>query len=293
MSGIQLPPITSVHTVQVGTVGVFYREAGPLDAPVIVLFHGFLSSSHQYRNLIPLLAANRYRVIAPDLPNFGFTTVPEDFVYQAPIIAKLIADFLDVLRIDTFSLYMTDYGVPIAMRLALTRPEKITAIVTQNGNIYQEGFSPYWDTIKSFWKDPENKETWTQIRDSLSTLEDAKGMYEIGSTDTSIIPPESYWHDYALLQRPGRAGIVVDMLLDHRHSVDMYPQFQAFIRDNKVPVLVLWGTRDFVFVPAGAEAYKRDAPDAQVKLLDAGHFLLETHLEEAAIDIITFLNKHI
>ncbi|KAI8577919.1 hypothetical protein K450DRAFT_249883 [Umbelopsis ramanniana AG] len=281
---------------QVDGINVFYREAGSRNNATILLLHGYPSSSHQYRNLIPILA-DRYHVLAPDLPGFGFTEVPSDRQYQYTFenFAKTIGDFVTALNVKSFAVYVFDYGAPTGFRLALTRPDlKITAIISQNGNAYVEGLGDFWAPIQRLWKD-NSKQNREALLPAL-TLEGTKSQYFDGVPKDLLerIQPESYHLDQALLERPGNKDIQLGIFYDYRTNVDLYPQFQAYIKDNNVPVLAIWGKNDGIFIPAGAEAFKRDNPsNTVVKLLDAGHFALETHVEEIGIDIISFLGSHI
>ncbi|MGO4713888.1 alpha/beta fold hydrolase [Bradyrhizobium sp. 2TAF24] len=278
-------PRTTFHSVGADGVEVFYREAGPRDAPVILLLHGFPTSSHMFRDLIPRLAG-RYRVIAPDLPGFGFTTVPAErgYVYSFDALARTVGAFVDTLGLDRFAIYVFDYGAPVGLRLALARPAQITAIVSQNGNAYEEGLSDVWNPLRAYWSEPTPAN-----RDALRgflTLDGFRFQYLTGVADEAAVAPESYTLDVALLERPGNAEIQLDLMLDYASNVRLYPSFQAYFRSAKPPLLAIWGRHDPFFIPPGAEAYRRDNPNARVELLDTGHFALETHVEEiaAAID---------
>jgi len=283
---------TKVARVKVDGVDVFYRSAGSKDAPVILLLHGFPSSSHMFRNLIPLLAANYY-VVAPDLPSYGFTIVPaqRQYKYSFQSLAKTIGDFLDALNIKKFTPYIFDYGAPVAIRLALLRPQAITAIVTQNGNGYEEGFgADFWAPLRKLWVNdtPEGRE---EISKAVLTFDATKWQYTNGSPHPSEIPPESYHLDDALMARPGNKDIQLALLNDYKSNIPLYPDFHKFLKSSKVPVLVIWGKNDVIFIPAGAEAFKRDASDPEVHFVDAGHFALETNEPEFAKLILDFLNR--
>lgn len=270
---------------------VFYREAGPKDAPVILLLHGFPSSSHQFRNLIPLLS-HKYRVVAPDLPGFGFTEVPDErkYTYTFANIASSVEAFLDVLEIKKFSPYVFDYGGPVGFRLALKRPEAIQAIFTQNGNAYEEGLGDFWAPLKALWAH-DSEEARQGIDAAILTLDATKWQYENGSNGDSI-SPEAPYLDFALLQRPGNKKIQLDLFYDYRTNVELYPQFQEYFRKSQVPLIAFWGKNDAFFVPPGAEAFKRDLPKAEVHLLDAGHFAVETKTAEIAELMLGFLAKN-
>jgi pimeloyl-ACP methyl ester carboxylesterase len=275
-------PRVAFHTVEADGVSVFYREAGPKNAPTVLLLHGYPTSSHQYRELIPRLAT-RYRVIAPDLPGFGFTVVPEarQYKYTFAAIAETIGAFVDVLGLKRYALYVFDYGAPTGFRLAMAHPERVTVIVSQNGNAYEEGLGDAWAPIRRYWSDPssENREF---LRNAILTLEGTKFQYETGVPNPASIAPESYTLDQALLDRPGNQEIQLDLYLDYASNVALYPKFQAYFREYKPPLLAIWGKNDLFFIPPGAEAFRRDNPNAVVQFLDTGHFALETHVEEIA-----------
>jgi pimeloyl-ACP methyl ester carboxylesterase len=280
----------SFHTVEADGVNVFYREAGPVDAPVVLLLHGFPSSSHMYRDLIPLLA-NKYRVIAPDLPGFGFTTVPAErnYAYTFDGLAATMEAFVQALKLSKYALYVFDYGAPTGFRLAAAHPERVTALVSQNGNAYLEGLGDAWAPIRKYWADPsaENREV---IRGFLN-LGATKWQYVHGVANPDSVAPESYQLDAALLARPGNQEIQLDLFLNYASNLELYPTFQKFFRDSKVPTLAIWGKHDPFFIPPGAEAYLRDNPDAVVKMLDTGHFALETHVDEIAEEMHKLLAK--
>jgi len=281
-------PLTSHHRIEADGVHVFYREAGPADAPVILLLHGFPTSSFQYRELIPRLA-DRYRVIAPDLPGFGFTEVPaeRDYKYTFDALAKTIFAFTQTLKLTRYAMYVFNYGAPTGFRLALMAPERVTAIVSQNGNAYEEGLGDAWQPIQRYWREP-TPEHRNAIRAGL-TLEGMRHEYSVGIPDPRLIKPEGYTLDAALLARPGNVDIQLDLFLDYANNVKLYPKFQEYFRTAKPPLLAIWGKFDPYFIPAGAEAFKKDIPTANVKFLPTGHFALETHLNEIAIAIREFL----
>jgi pimeloyl-ACP methyl ester carboxylesterase len=283
-------PRTSIHRVDADGVRVFYREAGPANAPVVLLLHGFPASSFQYRELIPRLA-DRYRVIAPDLPGFGFTEVPSqrDYKYSFDALAHTVLAFTDALDLKHYALYVFDYGAPTGLRLAMARPERVTAIVSQNGNAYEEGLGDAWAPIRRYWTAPtsENREA---IRQGLN-LNGMRREYSSGIPNPDLIAPEGYTLDAALLARPGNTDIQLDLFLDYANNVKLYPAFQEYFRKTKPPLLAIWGKHDPYFIPAGAVAFKRDIPDATVQFLETGHFALETHVEEIALAMRLFLSK--
>jgi pimeloyl-ACP methyl ester carboxylesterase len=275
-------PRVSFHTVEADGVRVFYREAGPADAPVLLLLHGYPTSSHMFRELIPRMATS-YRVIAPDLPGFGFTTVPAErnYMYSFDALARTAEAFVDTRGLKKYALYIFDYGAPVGLRLAVAHPERVTAIVSQNGNAYEEGLGDAWDPIRRYWATPsaENREA---LRRAVLTLEGTRWQYTHGVANPEMVAPESYTLDQALLERPGNTEIQLDLFLDYASNLELYPRFQAYLREFKPPLLAIWGKNDPFFIPAGAEAYRRDNPNATVKFLDTGHFALETHVEEIA-----------
>jgi pimeloyl-ACP methyl ester carboxylesterase len=269
---------------------VFYREAGPRDAPVLLLLHGFPSAGHMFRDLIPRLS-DRFRVIAPDLPGFGQSDMPErtKFHYTLENIAGLVERFTDVIGIGRFALYVFDYGAPTGFRLALRHPERIAALISQNGNAYVEGLSDGWDPIRAYWQDPsdENRNT---LRTFLAP-ETTVWQYTHGVNDTSLVSPDGYSLDNFYLARPGADEVQLDLLGDYKSNVALYPAFQAYFRERRPPLLAVWGKHDPFFLPPGAEAFKRDIPDAEVRFLDTGHFALETHCDEIAAAIRSFLAR--
>jgi len=267
---------------------VFYREAGPKDAPAILLLHGFPTSSHMFRNLIPVLAA-RYRVIAPDLPGFGFTVSPSPFKHTFDHLAEVMDGFTASIGVKRYAVYVFDYGAPVGFRLALKHPERIAAFITQNGNAYEEGLGPGFSPIQKHWQDA-SAEHRTALR-GLLMPESIQRQYTQGVTDPSEIAPESYALDAALLARPGNAEIQLDLFLDYRTNFDLYPQFQEYFRARRPPLLAVWGRNDLIFLPAGAEAFKRDIPNAEIHLYETGHFALETHVTEIGAVIRDFLGR--
>lgn len=282
----------SYKTQQVGDVNVFYREAGAKNAPVILLLHGFPSSSHMFRDLIPRLA-DKYRVIAPDLPGFGYTTAPKrgEFDYTFDNLAKVMDGFTEALSLDRYAIYVFDYGAPTGYRLAMAHPERVTALISQNGNAYLDGFSDEWGAWEAYWREP-SEEHREACRASLSAEVIEHWQYRTGANPRRL-GPDGYMLDIALMSRPGAEEIQLDLILDYASNLERYPDFQAYFRAHRPPLLAIWGRHDPAFVPAGAEAYKRDLPDAQVHLIDAGHFALETHSSEIAQFIRSFLGEHL
>ncbi|MGA7706612.1 MAG: alpha/beta hydrolase [Acidobacteriaceae bacterium] len=285
-------PVTSLHKVAADGVEVFYRAAGDPGAPVVLLLHGFPASSFMFRELIPRLA-DQYRVIAPDLPGFGFTEVLEDrkYKYSFDSLSRTVEAFTDVLGLKQYALYVFDYGAPTGFRLAMRRPERVTAIVSQNGNAYEEGLGDAWAPIRKYWAEPtaENREV---IRQNVLTFEGTRWQYTHGVANSQMVAPETYTLDTALLERPGNKDIQLDLFLDYASNVKLYPKFQEYLRNSKPPVLAIWGQNDPFFVPAGAEAFRRDVPNAQVQFLDTGHFAIETHVVEIASAMRAFLSAN-
>src|SRR5580693_9239141 len=284
-------PATSIHRVEADGVQVFYRSAGEANAPVVLLLHGYPSSSFMFRELIPRLA-NHYRVIAPDLPGFGFTDVPSErqYSYTFDRLALTIDSFTEALKIDRYAIYVFDYGAPTGFRLAMAHPEHVTAIISQNGNAYEEGLGDAWGPIRKYWAEPtaENRET---IRNAVLNLEGTKWQYTHGVANPDSVPPESYTLDSALLERPGNKDIQLDLFLNYASNVKLYPKFQEYFRRSNPPLLAIWGKNDPFFIPAGAEAFRKDIPKAQVQFLDTGHFALETHVIEIAAAMKEFLDN--
>jgi pimeloyl-ACP methyl ester carboxylesterase len=282
-------------TYQYGIVNgnkIFYREAGPKTAPAILLLHGFPTSSHMFRDLIPALAA-RYHVVAPDLPGFGFSDAPDrrQFRYTFESLAETIDAFTQTIGLARYAIYVFDYGAPVGFRLALAAPERITAIVSQNGNAYQEGLSQGWNPIQKYWSEP-TAENRAALRAFL-TPEATKSQYLHGVSNEALVAPEAYALDSALLARPGNDEIQLDLFLDYSSNVALYPKFQEYFRAKRPPLLAVWGKHDPFFLPAGAEAFRRDNPSAEVHFCDTGHFALETHHQEIAANICEFLNRRI
>ena len=269
---------------------IFYREAGSKTAPTILLLHGFPTSSHMFRNLIPALS-DRYHVVAPDLPGFGFSDAPDrqQFPYTFERLAQTIDGFTRTLGLNRYAIYVFDYGAPVGFRLALAHPERITAIISQNGNAYEEGLSQGWNPIQKYWKEP-TPENRAALRGFL-TPEATKSQYLHGVKDETLVAPEAYQLDSALLARPGNDEVQLDLFLDYASNVALYPRFQEYFRAKQPPLLAVWGKSDPFFLPAGAEAFKRDNPNVEVRFFDTGHFALETHAEEIASAIRDFLGR--
>ncbi|MBQ0999517.1 alpha/beta fold hydrolase [Streptomyces sp. RK62] len=283
----------AVHhrTAVVDGLDVFYREAGDPDAPTLVLLHGFPTSSHMFRRLIPALA-DRYHVVAPDHIGFGQSAMPalEDFPYTFDALTDVTEGLLRQLGVDRFAMYVQDYGAPIGWRLALRSPDRITAIVTQNGNGYEEGLVPsFWKDVFAYGENP-GPDTEGPVRFAL-TPEGVRWQYVTGVPDPSLVSPDTWTHDLALLARPGNDRIQLKLFRDYLTNVALYPRVHRYFRDSQVPLLAVWGANDEIFGPAGAEAFRQDLPDADIRLLDTGHFALESHLNTIAGDIRAFLGR--
>jgi pimeloyl-ACP methyl ester carboxylesterase len=278
------------RTALVDGLKVFYREAGDAKAPTVLLLHGFPTSSHMYRDLIPALA-DRYHVVAPDLPGFGFTDAPDraDFKYTFEHLTDVIERFTEVLGLSRYALFVFDYGAPVGLRLAVRRPERITALISQNGNAYVEGLSDGWNPIQAYWKDP-SEQNRAVLRAFLKP-ETTQWQYTHGVLNPERLSPDAWTLDSALLARPGNDEIQLDLFRDYQSNVALYPKFQEYIRNQRPPTLAVWGKNDPFFLPAGALAFKRDNPDAEVHLLDAGHFALESQGPEIATIVRDFLAR--
>ena len=270
---------------------LFYREAGPAGAPAIVLLHGFPASSFMYRDLIPALA-DRYHVIAPDHLGFGLSDAPpaDQFSYTFDALAELTTGLLDQLGVSRYAIYVQDYGAPVGWRLALTRPDAVTAVITQNGNGYEAGLvEEFWKPMRAFWQD-RNPGTEAGMRQAL-TLEPIRRQYLLGEPDESLISPDTWLHDLAQVSRPGNTEIQLALFADYENNLPLYPGLHAWLRDRQVPVLAVWGRHDEIFGPAGALAFADDAPHAEIHLLDGGHFVLESHVDAIAGLIRPFLER--
>jgi pimeloyl-ACP methyl ester carboxylesterase len=282
-------PVTSIHKVVADGIQIFYREAGDASAPVVLLLHGFPTSSFMFRELIPRLA-DEYRVIAPDLPGFGFTEVSaaRNYIYSFDALAGTIESFTEALHLERYVIYIFDYGAPTGLRLAMRHPERVTAIVSQNGNAYEEGLGDAWGPIRKYWSEPteENRDV---LQKNILTLDTTRWQYTHGVANPEAAAPEGYTLDAALMERPGNKEIQLDLFLDYASNVKLYPKFQEYFRNSKPPLLAIWGKNDPFFIPAGAEAFRKDIPNAQVRFLDTGHFALESHAVEIADAIKEFL----
>jgi pimeloyl-ACP methyl ester carboxylesterase len=290
--GIHKENQTVIHyrTAKVDGRQVFYREAGDPHAPALLLLHGFPTSSHMFRDLIPLLA-DRYHIVAPDLLGFGFSDAPAraEFKYTFDNLTKVVDGFTQAVGLKRYAIYVFDYGAPIGFRLALAHPERITAVISQNGNAYEEGLSQGWNSIQQYWKEPTEMNR-AALRDFLKP-ETTKLQYVHGVSDETLVAPESYTLDSALLARPGNDEIQLDLFLDYASNVALYPRFQEYFRTKYPPLLAVWGKNDPFFLPPGAEAFQRDDPNAEVHFYESGHFALETHAHEIAATIRNFLGR--
>ena len=278
------------RSADVDGLNIFYREAGNADAPALLLLHGFPSSSHMFRDLIPLLA-DRFHIVAPDLPGFGQSGMPsrDTFAYTFDHLAEIISRFTEVIGLARFAVYVFDYGAPTGFRIAVKHPERITAIISQNGNAYEEGLSEGWTPIRAYWREPSqaNREA---LRAFL-TPQTTHWQYTHGATDETAVSPDGQSLDNFYLARPGSEDVQLDLFGDYKSNVALYPTFQNYFRTHKPPFLAVWGKNDPFFLPAGAEAFKRDIPDAVIRFFDTGHFALETHAEEIAAAIRDFLKS--
>ena len=278
------------RTAEVDGLKIFYREAGPADAPTLLLLHGFPSAGHMFRDLIPLLA-ERFHLVAPDLPGFGQSDMPsrDSFKYTFDNLAEAISRFTEVIGQRRFAIYIFDYGAPVGLRIAAKHPERITAIISQNGNAYEEGLSEGWSPIQAYWREP------TQVnRDALRSFlapKTTRFQYTHGVSDPSLVSPDGRSLDDYYLTRPGAHEVQLDLLLDYASKVALYPAFHAYFRNHQPPFLAVWGKNDPFFLPAGAEAFKRDIPGAEIRFFDTGHFALETHCAEIAAAIRDFLDR--
>ncbi|GLS43415.1 pimeloyl-ACP methyl ester carboxylesterase [Methylobacterium brachythecii] len=288
----QVPATVHYRSATVDGVKVFYRETGPADGPVVLLLHGFPTSSHMFRNLIPTLS-DRYRVIAPDYPGFGQSDAPDHtkFAYTFGHYADLVDGLLGQIGAKSYAMYVMDYGAPVGYRLALKHPERVSGLIVQNGNAYEEGLTDFWNPIKAYWADGSAKNR--EALSGLVTLPTTIFQYTDGVKDVSRISPDNWVQDQALLDRPGNKDIQLDLFHDYGTNVPLYPQFQAFFRDRKPPTLIVWGKNDKIFPEAGAHPYLRDLPNAELHLLDTGHFALEDKLDEMAPLIRGFLDRNL
>ncbi|KRQ07366.1 alpha/beta hydrolase [Bradyrhizobium pachyrhizi] len=291
----QVMPSTSAtityHHALVDGVSVFYREAGPKDAPTIVLLHGFPSSSRMFDTLIPLLAS-QYHLIAPDYPGFGQSEAPSPAKYRYTFdhLAETTNRLLEQLNIGRYVLYMQDYGGPVGFRILVQHPDRVSAIVVQNSNAYKEGLGPKWAGIAQYWADPK---AHPEIFQAFSSLEGAKQRHIAGSPHPERYNPDTWTDEYTILSRPDEQAIQADLLYDYQTNVASYPEWQAWLRAHKPPTMVLWGKYDVSFIVPGAEAYKRDVPEAELHILDAGHFALDEKVDEIAELMLRFLSKQV
>jgi pimeloyl-ACP methyl ester carboxylesterase len=281
-------------TVKVGDLDIFYREAGPKDAPTVLLLHGFPTSSQMFRNLIPALA-DQYHMVAPDYPGYGHSSMPlhDKFNYTFDNVAKVIDEFTEKLGLTKYAIYVQDYGAPVGYRLAVKHPERITAIVVQNGNAYDEGIdNEFWKTMKEYWKEPGSKEKRDACR-ALLTYDATRWQYTAGAKDPELVSPDGAAHDQFLLDRKGNDEIQLDMFLSYGSNPPLYPSWQEYFRKYQPPMLIAWGKNDKIFPPAGAEPYKRDLKTLDYHLIDAGHFALETEGDTIAQLMREFLGQHV
>jgi pimeloyl-ACP methyl ester carboxylesterase len=279
-------------TVKVGDLDIFYREAGPNDSLAILLLHGFPTSSQMFRNLIPLLA-DEYHVVAPDYPGFGHSSMPsrDQFRYTFDSLAEVIDEFTERVGLSKYALYVQDYGAPIGYRLAAKNPERVTAIVVQNGNAYDEGLdNPFWEPIKAYWREPTSREKRDALRNFL-TYDATRWQYSHGVKNPELVSPDGPAHDQFLLDRPGNNEIQLDLFLSYGSNPPLYPAWQSYFRTHQPPMLIVWGTHDEIFPAAGAEPYRRDLKTLEYHLLDAGHFALETNLDEIVDLMRGFLGR--
>ncbi len=286
--------LTQYHATSIDGVDIFYREAGLKDKPTILLLHGFPTSSHMYRNLIPQLAEH-YHVIAPDYPGFGHSAMPNrtEFTYSFDVFAELSDKLLNQLNIKSYAIYVFDYGAPVGFRLFHKHPERITAIISQNGNAYDDGIAGFWDPIKAYWQTHAEKER-EAIR-WLTSITATRWQYNNGvpANIATRISPDGWQHDQSLMDRPGNADIQLDIFYDYQTNLPLYAKWQEALRKHKPALLAIWGRNDEIFVAPGALAFKRDLPDAEIHLLDTGHFALETHGEEIAVLMLDFLDRKV
>lgn len=280
-------------TVEIEGLEIFYREAGPRDVPTILLLHGFPTSSHMFRNLIPALA-DKYHLVAPDYPGFGNSSMPSlgQFEYSFDRIAEVVDHFTEKLGLEKYSLYVMDYGAPVGYRIAVKHPERVEALIVQNGNAYDEGLREFWEPIKAYWRD-KNKENAEALRSSLLTIEATKWQYTEGVRNAETIAPDNWFHDQYLLDRPGNKDIQLALFYDYGSNPPHYPEWQAYFREHQPQTLIVWGKNDQIFPAEGAHPYKRDLKNIDVHLLDTGHFALEEDGDVIAQLIQAFLEKQV
>ena len=289
---MKVVPVTHHRFEQIDGLNIFYREAGSKDNPCVLLLHGFPTSSHMFRNLIPALA-DRYHVLAPDYPGYGQSDMPDrkSFTYSFDRYAELVDQLLHKLGIKRFAMYVMDYGAPVGWRLALKHPEQVTALIVQNGNAYDEGLKEFWDPIKKYWADRTDENAKPLLK--LFTLETTKFQYTDGVDDVTRVSPDNWVHDQALLDRPGNADIQLDMMYDYRTNLPLYPKVQEYLRKYQPPTLIVWGERDFIFPADGAHPYKRDLKELEFHLIPTGHFALEDKADVIVPLIGDFLDRRL
>ncbi|MBW8077680.1 MAG: alpha/beta fold hydrolase [Gallionella sp.] len=281
---------TTYHRVRVDELGILYREAGPKDAPTIVLLHGFPSSSRQFDTLIPLLAT-RYRLIAPDFPGFGHSDAPppSKYAYTFDHLAKTIDDLLGVLKLERYTLYLHGYGAPVGLRIMMRHPERLHALIIQNGNIYRDGLGSKWEKIAEYWASPRSH---PEVVNAFLSLDATEQRHTAGTSHPERYNPDTWSDEYAHLSKPGQREIQAELLYDYQTNVSSYPTWQAWLRDHRPPTLVAWGANDPSFTALGAQAFQRDLPDAEIHLLDAGHFALDEKTDQIAGLILDFMARH-
>ena len=284
---------TMHRSEEIDGLDIFYREAGPPDAPTVLLLHGFPTSSHMFRNLIPRLS-DRFHLVAPDFPGFGASSMPglDEFEYSFDNIARVVEQFVEKRQIDRYSLYLMDYGAPIGYRVAASRPERVESLIVQNGNAYDEGLLEFWNPIKAYWKEktPENAKV---LRDSLLTIEATKWQYTHGVRNVETIAPDNWFNDQFLLDRPGNKDIQLELFYSYGTNPPLYPEWQAYFRRHQPPTLIAWGKNDYIFPGEGAEPYKRDLNNVDFHLLATGHFALEEDGEVIADLMRDFLERNV
>ena len=284
---------TMHRSVEIDGLEIFFRESGPSDAPTILLLHGFPTSSHMFRNLIPRLS-DRFHLVAPDYPGYGASSMPslDEFEYSFDNLARVIEKFIDKLRLTSYSLYLMDYGAPVGYRVAASRPERVQSLIVQNGNAYDEGLLDFWNPIKAFWKE-KTAENAQVLRDTLLTIEATKWQYTNGVRNVETIAPDNWFNDQFLLDRPGNKDIQIELFYSYGTNPPLYPEWQAYLRQHQPPTLIAWGKNDYIFPAEGAEPYKRDLDNVDFHLLDTGHFALEEDGEVIANLMRNFLEKNV
>ena len=287
------PTAVTYHTTTIDGLDIFHREAGPKDAPTIVLLHGFPTSSHMFRDLIPQLAQD-YRVIAPDYPGYGLSSAPaaDEWDYTFDNIAGVVDELLETLDAETYTLYVMDYGAPVGYRIATEHPERVEGLIVQNGNAYEEGLREFWDPIKAYWNDPTSTEKRDALRGFL-TLDATKWQFTHGVRNVDVISPDNWLVVQPLLDRPGNQEIQLDLFLDYGTNPPLYPEWQAYFREHQPPTLIAWGANDPIFPAEGATPYLRDLPDAELHLIDTGHFALEEDAGPIADLILDFMDRRV